>query len=74
MSKDTGRQRTLADLIVDKIKQSDAQVSSGFIYLFSFSGCLFVKCSSFNVLIYVRRFGLLTGPKDSWVFLGIYGQ
>lgn len=34
LSKDARPQRTLADLIVDKIKEKDAQVSSGFCLLF----------------------------------------
>lgn len=38
LSKDARPQRTLADLIVDKIKENDAQVSSGFLlHIFYFS-------------------------------------
>lgn len=32
LSKDAGQQRTLADIIIEKIKEKDANVSSGLCY------------------------------------------
>lgn len=56
LSKDARPQRTLADLIVDKIKEKDAQVSSGFFIVLFYISCIIFWCTCCSIPIILELF------------------
>lgn len=48
---DSRPQRTLADVIVERIKEKNAQVSSGILISFDASGYIFLVCFLFCIAV-----------------------